>query len=75
MILIADSGSTKTDWTAVDNGKVICQTQTKGMNPFFQTEEEMTTELQKVLLPQLPDKQITSKNLQLLQKHCERLWI
>lgn len=54
MILIADSGSTKTDWTAVEHGEVVCRTQTKGMNPFFQTEEEMTQELQQVLLPQLP---------------------
>lgn len=54
MILIADSGSTKTDWTAVEHGEVVCRTQTKGMNPFFQTEEEMTQELQQVLLPKLP---------------------
>lgn len=54
MILIADSGSTKTDWTAVEHGEVVCRTQTKGMNPFFQTEEEMTQELQNVLQPQLP---------------------
>lgn len=54
MILIADSGSTKTDWTAVEHGEVVCRTQTKGMNPFFQTEEEMTQELQQVLQPQLP---------------------
>lgn len=54
MILIADSGSTKTDWTAVEHGEVVCRTQTKGMNPFFQTEKEMTQELQQVLLPKLP---------------------
>lgn len=54
MILIADSGSTKTDWTAVEHGEVVCRTQTKGMNPFFQTEEEMTQVLQQVLLPKLP---------------------
>lgn len=54
MILIADSGSTKTDWAAVENGELVCRTQTKGMNPFFQTEEEMTEELQKTLLPALP---------------------
>lgn len=58
MILIADSGSTKTDWTAVEQGTVVCRTQTKGMNPFFQTEEEMTQELQQVLLPQLPAENI-----------------
>lgn len=60
MILIADSGSTKTDWTVVEHGEVICRTQTKGMNPFFQTEEEMTAELLQVLLPQLPNGAVES---------------
>lgn len=60
MILIADSGSTKTDWAAVEEGKIISRIQTKGMNPFFQTEEEMTTELENVLLPQLEQKLVTS---------------
>jgi N-acetylglucosamine kinase-like BadF-type ATPase len=60
MILIADSGSTKTDWAAVEEGKIISRIQTKGMNPFFQTEEEMTKELENVLLPQLEQKLVTS---------------
>jgi len=60
MILIADSGSTKTDWAAVEEGKIISRIQTKGMNPFFQTEEEMTKELENVLLPQLEQKSVTS---------------
>ena len=34
MILVVDSGSTKTDWIALDNnGKIIFSTQTRGMNP------------------------------------------
>ena len=43
MILIADSGSTKTDWCVVEKGKLIQQISTKGTNPFFQSEEEMCT--------------------------------
>lgn len=39
MILIADSGSTKTDWCVVLNGTVIKRLGTKGINPFFQSEE------------------------------------
>ena len=35
MILIADSGSTKTDWCVVLNGAVIKRLGTKGINPFF----------------------------------------
>ncbi len=34
MILVVDSGSTKTDWISLDNnGKIIFSTQTRGMNP------------------------------------------
>ncbi|MDE5947499.1 MAG: ATPase [Prevotella sp.] len=36
MILIADSGSTKTDWCVVDGGNVICRVSTQGINPFHQ---------------------------------------
>ncbi|MGC6470117.1 MAG: hypothetical protein ACON4E_02470 [Flavobacteriales bacterium] len=34
MILIADSGSTKTDWCLVKNGKEVKRIQTIGLNPF-----------------------------------------
>ena len=34
MILIVDSGSTKTDWIAINNkGEILFQTQTLGLNP------------------------------------------
>ena len=58
MILIADSGSTKTDWCVVEDGEMIQRVFTKGMNPFFQTEEEMKAELTEALLPQLPKKDL-----------------
>lgn len=41
MILIADSGSTKTDWcygTEIANCKIV---QTEGINPFHQPEEKI----------------------------------
>ena len=53
MILIADSGSTKTDWCDVENGQPIQQISTKGINPFFQSEEEISNEIATSLLPQL----------------------
>ena len=53
MILIADSGSTKTHWNVLDQGRVIGEIFTKGMNPFFQTPEEMGREIERTLLPQL----------------------
>lgn len=35
MILVADSGSTKCDWLAIDDGNNHFQTSTMGFNPFF----------------------------------------
>lgn len=52
MILIADSGSTKTDWALENNRQPI---HTPGINPFFQTEEEISRQLAETLLPQLED--------------------
>ncbi len=53
MILIADSGSTKTDWRLIDEHQQIHQYATQGINPYFQNEEEISTILQMELLPQL----------------------
>ncbi|MDR2765290.1 MAG: ATPase [Tannerella sp.] len=50
MILIADSGSTKADWRVVDEEKILQSVQTKGFNPFFQSEEEMGREISTHLL-------------------------
>ena len=53
MILIADSGSTKTDWSVVEKGKFVKSVFSKGINPFFQTEQEIADELTASLLPEL----------------------
>ena len=53
MILIADSGSTKTDWCVVENGVLVQQIFTKGTNPFFQSEEEISNEIATALLLEL----------------------
>lgn len=56
MILIADSGSTKTEWTAMDDltGEVTGHAYTKGLNPYFVTEDEIRDEIRTKLLPMLP---------------------
>jgi N-acetylglucosamine kinase-like BadF-type ATPase len=54
MILLADSGSTKTDWSLVEQGQLVQKILTKGTNPFFQTKEEISREIEEALLPQLP---------------------
>ena len=52
MILIADSGSTKTDWH-VKEGNETRRIVTKGINPFFQSEEEISNLIRSELLPEL----------------------
>jgi glucosamine kinase len=51
--LIADSGSTKTDWRLVGGGTVPAGIHTDGINPYYQTTEQITHVLQAQLLPAL----------------------
>lgn len=51
MILIADSGSTKTDWSGGYS--------TQGINPFHQTEDEIRAVLRDELLPQLDASEVS----------------
>lgn len=53
MILIADSGSTKTDWCLCNQGTILCNIQTQGINPYHQSEEAIEAVLREELLPQL----------------------
>jgi N-acetylglucosamine kinase-like BadF-type ATPase len=53
MILIADSGSTKTAWCLSCGSQVVKQFESAGINPFFQTEEEIKNQLTGVLLPHI----------------------
>ncbi|GGZ22316.1 ATPase [Echinicola pacifica] len=45
MRLIADSGSSKTDWRGIDEQGQVSQFRGVGFNPYYQTPEEMATEL------------------------------
>lgn len=49
MILIADSGSTKTTWSLVSHQKEISRFQTEGYNPYFVTENYIVTSILKSL--------------------------
>ncbi len=54
MILIADSGATKTDWcvgTTLSHNQIV---QTEGINPFHQEADKINQILRDGLLPQLP---------------------
>ena len=58
MILLADSGSTKTDWCVADGAAEICRIATHGTNPFFQSTDEIAQEVDGGLLPQLGNRPI-----------------
>ena len=53
MKLIADSGSTKTDWCLCYGDTVLTTIQSQGINPYHQAEETIEQVLRNELLPQL----------------------
>jgi len=53
MILIADSGASKTDWRIIDGSGKIEQAQTIGFNPYYQPIEQFDQEVREVLVPQV----------------------
>lgn len=53
MILIADSGSTKTDWCLMRDSDSTLVIQTQGINPYHQAQEAIGLVLAEELLPQL----------------------
>ncbi|NQU52869.1 MAG: ATPase [Bacteroidetes bacterium] len=53
MILIADSGSTKTSWFYSDGENHPEKISTLGINPFFRTTKDIVAELQKDLIPKV----------------------
>ena len=65
MHLIADSGSTKTDWCLCNGSTILCTIQTQGINPYHQTEEAIEQVLFEELLPQLNDEAATVQGSQL----------
>lgn len=59
MILIADSGSTKTEWVAVSNDGVACSIKTSGINPVYQTTDEILADIKESVLPTFASLAIT----------------
>ena len=53
MILIADGGSTKTDWCVSEQGKQLQRITTIGFNPYFISEDAIGEEIRSSLLPEL----------------------
>lgn len=49
MILVADSGSTKTDWFLTDGDSVLKEFRTSGVNPMIQTKKLVYSQLEEVV--------------------------
>jgi N-acetylglucosamine kinase-like BadF-type ATPase len=60
VILIADSGSTKTHWCVVRGGEIVSEVFTGGINPFYQTDMEIIALLEEQLIPKLENPGIDS---------------
>lgn len=55
MILIADSGSTRTDWQILAQDQTSRHISTRGMNPYYQGPQEMRHTIFDELLPNIAD--------------------
>jgi len=53
MILIADCGSTKINWTLLNGKEKVAQIFTTGMNALLLTQDEMTEQIKRELMPHL----------------------
>lgn len=60
MKLIADSGSTKTRWVLTGDKMLIKSFKTRGMNPYFQSPDEISLIIKEDILPQLDDVEINT---------------
>ncbi|MDR1951730.1 MAG: ATPase [Bacteroidales bacterium] len=58
MKIIADSGSTKTDWCLINSAGRVKTVQTIGMNPYFLDENDILNILRKDLYPFLDNKKV-----------------
>ena len=58
MILIADSGSTKTSWILTDGNSINKQITTAGYNPYYHKGDSLTISMKKELLPQIDNNNV-----------------
>ena len=50
--LIADSSTTRTEWALIEDGKVLNDAFTSGLNPFFMTRREISHSIRLELPPE-----------------------
>lgn len=58
MKLIAESGSTKTEWAIIEDGTLMEHVYTEGINPYFQTRREISRSIRLGLPPEFFRKKI-----------------
>lgn len=86
MILIADSGSTKTDWVQLDEQKRQTRYKTVGYNPYFVNSEHIYRSLSEELVPQVDPLKVrqvhfygagcsTTENVEIVKKALVRCFI
>jgi N-acetylglucosamine kinase-like BadF-type ATPase len=56
MILIADSGGSKTDWRLLQSDGAIDQANTPGFNPYYQPIHDLKKNVEEALLPKINEK-------------------
>jgi glucosamine kinase len=61
MILIADSGGSKTDWRLIQNDGTIGQASAPGFNPYYQPIDDLKRNVQEILLPKIKDQDSVDK--------------
>lgn len=59
MILIADSGGSKTDWRLLQVDGTIGQASAPGFNPYYQPIEDLKKNVQEILLPKLQSQEVS----------------
>jgi len=48
--LLADSGSTKTEWLLIENGEIIISSTSIGFNPYYYSDDQLENSIQKSVL-------------------------
>ncbi len=59
MILIADSGGSKTDWRLINQDGNIGQASSQGFNPYYQPIEDLEKNVREALLPKINNHPVT----------------
>jgi glucosamine kinase len=55
MILIADSGGSKTDWRFIDKNGQVSQASAPGFNPYYQPVDDLKKSVKEIIIPKVKD--------------------